>query len=322
VGKFAARQSSYVMDLLRGSDSIWLLILTTITNAGLFSFVLISTLVQCWRSRRFLSLEEVLLLLLIAAFFIVFSLPSQRSGRYLLPVMPAFAALIALFWDKLPLWSFRIALLLQLLVLSLLLWIGINLQFSQSMGDAAAAWTFSYFHWALMGVGVMLALLGLFKPSYSKTIALAACFLIYCALTSSLAPLEGRLGRYSTETIAQLQGKDIWIPCDYRAKDEEYRLLIPGAKLHGYLAKDAAELATLTATYPLVAVHLPLGAKPTLCDSCQIVGQRMEMRARHSNEEIQQMFLGQIGKHLFVTEYLISTPVSQPEIARQKDVCR
>ena len=322
VGKFAARQSSYVMDLLRGSDSIWLLILTTITNAGLFSFVLISTLVQCWRSRRFLSLEEVLLLLLIAAFFIVFSLPSQRSGRYLLPVMPAFAALIALFWDKLPLWSFRIALLLQLLVLSLLLWIGINLQFSQSMGDAAAAWTFSYFHWALMGVGVMLALLGLFKPSYSKTIALAACFLVYCALTSSLAPLEGRLGRYSTETIAQLQGKDIWIPCDYRAKDEEYRLLIPGAKLHGYLAKDAAELATLTATYPLVAVHLPLGAKPTLCDSCQIVGQRMEMRARHSNEEIQQMFLGQIGKHLFVTEYLISTPVSQPEIARQKDVCR
>jgi len=46
------------------------------------------------------------------------------------------------------------------------------------------------------------------------------------------------------------------------------------------------------------------------------------MRARHSNEEIQQMFLGQIGKHLFVTEYLISTPVSQPEISRQKDVCR
>ena len=320
-GKFAARQSSYLMDLLRGGDSIWLLILTTIANAGLFSFVLISSVMQCWRARRFLNLEEVLLLLLIAAFFIVFSLPSQRSGRYLLPVMPAFAALIALYWDKLPLWGFRIALLLQLLVLSLLLWIGINLQFSQFMSDAGA-WTYSYCHWILMAAGILLVLLGLLNRRFTKTISLAACFLVYCGLTSSLAPLEGRLGRYSAETIAQLQGGDVWIPCDYRAKDEEYRLLLPGAKLHGYLAKDASDVATLTSVYPLVAVHTSLGAQPALCDSCQIVGQRMEMRARHSNEEIQEMLMGQIGKHLFVNEYLISTPVANPDLSNLKDVCR
>ena len=320
-GKFAARQSSYLMDLLRGGDSIWLLILTTIANAGLFSFVLISSLMQCWRARRFLNLEEVLLLLLIAAFFIVFSLPSQRSGRYLLPVMPAFAALIALYWDKLPLWGFRIALLLQLLVLSLLLWIGINLEFSQFMGDAGS-WTYSYCHWILMAAGILLVLLGLLNRRFTKTISLAACFLVYCGLTSSLAPLEGHLGRYSAETITQLQGRDVWIPCDYRAKDEEYRLLLPGAKLHGYLAKDASDVVTLTSAYPLVAVHTSLGAQPTLCDSCQIVGQRMEMRARHSNEEIQEMLMGRIGKHLFVNEYLISTPVANPDLSNLKDVCR
>ena len=320
-GKFAARQSSYLMDLVRGGDSIWLLMLTTIANAGLFSFVLISALIQCWRSRRFLNIEEVLLLLLIAAFFIVFSLPSQRSGRYLLPVMPAFAALIALYWDKLPLWGFRIALLLQLLVLSLLLWIGINLQYSQFMGDAGT-WVYSYCHWFLMAAGILIILLGLFKRSLTKTMALTACFLVYCALTSSLAPLEGRLGRYSTETIAQVQEKDVWIPCDYRAKDEEYRLLMPGAKLHGYLAKDAGDIASLTSAYPLVAVHAPLGVSPVICDSCQILGQRMEMRARHSNEEIQEMLMGQIGRHLFVTEYLIATPAPSPDLTSQKDVCR
>ena len=320
-GKFAARQSSYLMDLLRGGDSIWLLFLTTIANAGLFSFVLISSLLQCWRRRRFLNLEEVLLLLLIAAFFVVFSVPSQRSGRYLLPVMPAFAALIALYWDKLPLWGFRIALLLQLLVLSLLLWIGINLQLSPFMGDAGV-WTYTYCHWILMAAGILLVLLGLFRPSVTKTFALAACFLVYCALTSSLAPLEGRLGRYSAETIAQLQGKDVWIPCDYRAKDEEYRLLLPGAKLHGYLAKDASDVAALTASYPLVAVHVPLGIQPALCESCQIVGKRMEMRARHSNEEIQEMLMGQIGRHLFVNEYLVSTPAPNPDLTNLKDVCR
>jgi hypothetical protein len=141
-------------------------------------------------------------------------------------------------------------------------------------------------------------------------------------LTSSLAPLENRLGRYSAQTIAQLQNKDVWIPCDYRAKDEEYRLLMPGAKLHGFLAKDAGDIAGLTTAYPLVAVQVPLGAQPILCESCQIVGQRMEMRARHSNEEIIEMLMGQISKHLFVTEYLISTPAAAPDLSNVKDVCR
>ena len=173
-----------------------------------------------------------------------------------------------------------------------------------------------------MAAGILLVLLGLFRPSVTKTFALAACFLVYCALTSSLAPLEGRLGRYSAETIAQLQGKDVWIPCDYRAKDEEYRLLLPTAKLHGYLAKDASDVAALTASYPLVAVHVPLGIQPALCESCQIVGKRMEMRARHSNEEIQEMLMGQIGRHLFVNEYLVFTPAPNPDLTNLKDVCR
>jgi len=320
-GKFAARNSNYVLDLIRGGDSIWLLLLTTLANAGLFTFVLISTLLQCWRERRFLDIEESLLLLLVVAFFIVFSFPSQRSGRYLLPVMPAFAALIALHWDRLPLWGFRIALLLQLLVLSVLLWIAANLQLSGFMGQVAS-WTYSYCHWIAMAASIAIVLVGLFKRTQTKTLALAACFLTYCALTSSLAPLEGQLGRYSEASIAQLQGKDVWIPCDYRAKDEEYRLLLPGAKLHGYLAKDASDVSGLTSTYPLVAVHTPLGSTPALCDSCQIVGQRIEMRARHSNEEIQEMLRGQIGKQLFVHEYLIATPVTNPVNLNVKDVCR
>ena len=173
-----------------------------------------------------------------------------------------------------------------------------------------------------MSVSMLAVLVGLFRRSQTKVLALTACFLVYCALTSSLAPLEGRLGRYSTETIAHVQGKDVWIPCDYRAKDEEYRLLLPGAKLHGYLAKDAADINGLTAGYPMVAVHSPLGIAPTLCESCQIVGQRMEMRARHSNEEIAEMLAGQIGKHLFVNEYLIATPAAMPDLSNLKDVCR
>jgi 4-amino-4-deoxy-L-arabinose transferase-like glycosyltransferase len=320
-GKFNARNSNYLFDLIRGGDSIWLLLLTTLANAGFFIFVLITTLWQCWRGRRFLDIQEVLLLLLIAAFLFVFSLPSQRSGRYLLPVMPAFAALIALHWDRLPLWGFRIALCLQLIVLALLNWIGLNLQFTNFVGESSA-WSYSVFHWVLMSGSLLVILLGFFKASQTKTNALAACFLVYCALTSSLAPLEGNLGRYSVDTIANLQGKDVWIPCDYRAKDEEYRLLLPGVQLHGYAAKDAGEVNVLTNAYPVVAVQTPMGMAPELCESCQIVGQRMEMRARHSHEEIVAMLQGQIGKYLFVNEYLVLTPASSPDLSTLKDACR
>ena len=320
-GKFEARSSNYLVDLIRGGDSIWMLLLTTLGNAGLLFFVLISALWQCWRNRRFLSLEESLLLLLITAFLLVFSLPSQRSGRYLLPVMPAFAALIALYWDRLPLWGFRVALLLQLIILSALIWVGGNLQASHFLGEAGA-WIYSSWHWTLMAISVIVVLVGLFRKNLTKTIALTGCFLCYCTLTSSLSPLEGALGRFDLDTIKAVQDQEVWIPCDYRAKDEEYRLLLPGAKLHGYLAKDAGNVDALVNAYPLVAVQVPLGLAPQICESCKIVGGRMEMRARHSDEEIKDMLMGHIGEHLFVTEYLISTPVKMTEPQSGKDACR
>ena len=320
-GKFEARSSNYLLDLIRGGDSIWMLLLTTLANAGLFFFVLISALWQCWRNRRFLSLEESLLLLLVAAFLLIFSLPSQRSGRYLLPVMPAFAALIALYWDRLPLWGFRAALLLQFIILSTLIWVGGNLQASHFLGEVGA-WTYSSLHWALMVISLMVILAGLFRKNLGKTIALAGCFLCYCALTSSLSPLEGALGRFNPATMQAVQDQEVWIPCDYRAKDEEYRLLLPGAKLHGYLAKDAGNVDALVNAYPLVAVQAPLGLAPQICETCKIVGGRMEMRARHSDEEIKDMLMGHIGEHLFVMEYLISTPVKITEPQSGKDACR
>ena len=320
-GKFDARSSNYVLDLVIGGDSVWMLAVTTLANAGLFTFVLIAALIQCWRERRFLSLEESLLLLLVLAFFIVFSFPSQRSGRYLLPVMPALAAVIALHWDRLPLWGFRIALLLQLLLLVALAWVGGNLQLSNFLGQPGI-WSYSPWHWVFMGAAIALVLFGLFNRGRSKAIALAACFLCYCALTSGLSPLEGALGRYSQATIQGHAGKDVWVPCDYRAKDEEYRLLLPGAILHGYLAKDASQIDLLTNAYPLVAVQSAIGVEPALCDSCKIVGKRMEMRARHSDVEIQAILMGHIGEHLFVNEYLIATPANIALPLVGKDACR
>lgn len=327
-GKFQARSSNYLFDLFRGGDSIWMLILTTLANAGLFIAVLVNTLWQCWRERRFLSVEENLLLLLIAAFLIVFSLPSQRSGRYLLPVMPAFAALIALHWQRLSFWGFRFALVLQLIILGALTWVGFNLQAENPI------WHYSSGHWVLMAISVTCALLGLIKTQWCKSLTLAVCFLSYCALNSSLAPLEGALGRYDSQAIAAVQEKAVWIPCDYRAKDEEYRLLLPGAQLHGYPSQQANDITGLLGQYPLVAVQAPLNSsieeKLAACPSCNIIGHRMEMRARQTPQEIEAILKGHIGEYLFVNEYLIVGPAIVPSVepgnelssGLPKDACR
>jgi hypothetical protein len=134
--------------------------------------------------------------------------------------------------------------------------------------------------------------------------------------------LEGSLGRYDRDTIQNVVGQDIWVPCDYRAKDEEYRLLLPGTKLHGYPAKDAGDARLLSQTYPLVAVQAAIGAIPEICESCKIVGKRMEMRARHSDEEIKAILMGQIGEYLFVNEYLVLTPAKMEMPIVGKDACR
>jgi hypothetical protein len=48
----------------------------------------------------------------------------------------------------------------------------------------------------------------------------------------------------------------------------------------------------------------------------------MEMRARHSDAEIQAILKGHIGEHLFVNEYLIASPTNITLPSVSKDACR
>ena len=320
-GKFKARTNHYLVDLLWGGDSIWSLAFSTMVNAGFLTFVVMSASYQSWKSRSSSSLEVQLSWLLILCFFIVFCLPSQRSGRYLLPIMPMMAAFVGLYWNQLNLWTFKVALVLQLIVIGTLAWLGWNLQ-GQIQGEELA-WTFSAYHWPLIGISLLTVLVGLFHKNSTKSAALIACFLSYMSLTSSLAPLENPLGRFSPETIAKVQGQTIAVPCDFRAKDEEYRFLLPGASFRGYEVNDAKDINKLSNYFNLFAAQSPLNQTPELCDNCQIIGKRIEMRARHNSDEINAMLKGKIQENLLVNEYLILSPNTDPATASNlKDVCR
>lgn len=309
-------QDTYLYVLLWGQRSIWFFIVTSLTFAGFFFFVLLSTFWSCWHKRKTIQFEEKLLWLSILVFFLIFCLPSHRSGRYMLPIMPALATFIALYWQSLPLWGFRVGLFLQLTVLLVFSWVSWNLQNSIWLTNS---WHYSFWHWLVLLIALTVVVIGLLYKQSTKVMALTGSFLCYCALTSSLMPLDGPLGHYSDETIKQIQNRDIWIPCNFRAKNEEYRLLLPGAHLHGYNTKEAEELYSLSDHYPLYITFLPQGATPTLCNGCKIIGARVHMLTRRASE-LKELLSAKIVSYLFVNEYLISSPAYSVHLVSSNDL--
>jgi hypothetical protein len=117
-----------------------------------------------------------------------------------------------------------------------------------------------------------------------------------------------------------VQDKLVAVPCDFRAKDEEYRLLLPGARLQGYPASEAAKGTELAKRYPYFTAYAALGVPPVFCDDCQVLGKRMEMRARHTQAEIMAIIRGEMGQYLFVNEYLVHSPSAV--VSASPDACR
>ncbi len=98
-GKFTA-QGGYIRNFFWGASSIWRLVVSYPINAGLLMFPIMALFAMSFRRRAQLSDDETLLWMWIVTLFIVFSLPSQRDERYLLPAMPALAVLAALNWER------------------------------------------------------------------------------------------------------------------------------------------------------------------------------------------------------------------------------
>jgi 4-amino-4-deoxy-L-arabinose transferase-like glycosyltransferase len=122
-GKFAARNSNYLKDMLWGGDSIGMLFLSSIANAGFLSLLVLNLFYLAMRQYRQTTVEQKLLWIWIAVFFLIFCLPSQRSGRYLLPIMPAIAILLAIHWHQLNRLLFWVALLIQGILIIALAWL-------------------------------------------------------------------------------------------------------------------------------------------------------------------------------------------------------
>ncbi len=321
-GKFDAHESNYVTKLLWGGSSIWSYTLAFLTNAGLLTFVVIALFVVAYKNRQCLSEDEKLLWLLVAAFFISFALPSQRSGRYLLDIMPAMALLCALNWQRINRKVFISTLLLAGTLLFGLVTLAVRLQSEMNNTDL-----YSISFWLLCLASVILIVLATALPDFTRPATTVVTLLMLLVFAAFLRPFDGFVGKYSAVTQRYVAGKVVWVPCNFRAHDEGHRFLLPGAEVFGYSEDQNLVAADLAGRYDLFAVQesLQSGTKRLRCPDCKIIGQRLDIRGRQSLDELKDMFFhGNFFAHLFVKELLVESTAETKNIPPQTfaQMCR
>ena len=299
-GKFDPHGPSYLAKMFWGDGSIWVLATGYALNAGLLAVVVIATMVLAlWRVFRHndLSDDEKYLWWWVLILFAVFCFPSQRSSRYLLEAMPAFAVLIALVWFRLSRWILFITTLICTVAIAAIGYLGWLLQ--HDVGQPIYSTTLAV---VLVIVLATLALT-LLIPRLLPWLTLPAVFAAYLALTGFLGVFDGPKGRYSIATQKQVVGQTVWVPYNFNAAYEQYQFLLPGANIRGYRDDAGIPLHILRERYPLLIIQQPLD-KPA-CSDCRVLGERLELRGRQSDDEIKAMLHGAVAQHLFLRETLI-----------------
>ncbi|MFA5824579.1 MAG: glycosyl transferase family 39 [Gallionellaceae bacterium] len=305
-GKFDPRSGSYLGNLLWGGSSIWALLVGYPMNAGLLAFPVMAVFWVTYRRRAVLSDAEKMLWIWMVVLFIVFSVPSQRTARYLLEAMPGLAVLCALNWQRISRLAFVVSLLFAGSVLALITFLSWRLQL-----EMPGAELYSPVYWLLLSVTGILTLLAIFWSRRTRMLVNVVALLVLLVLAAFLRPLDGAPGNFSAEAQRYARGKEVWTPCNFRAVDEGYRFLLPGAQVHGYFSAPAQSVAELSAKYALFAVQVPLQEK---CEGCKIIGQRLEIRSRHSPEEIKKILQGQVFQQLFTQELLVESSQTLPAL--------
>lgn len=303
LGKFAL-PGGYIPRLLWGTSSLWSLALGYPLNAGLLGFPVVALFLGAYHRRRELSEAEKLLWIWVLTLFLVFSLPSQRSSRYLLAAMPGLAVLLALAWQRISRGVFALGLLATAAAVGAMALLSVWTQHFVS-GLLFPSW-----YWVLLAGTGGFAVLAALVPSLTRGCVHAPILLCYLSFAAFLRPLDGPRGGYDADVQRYLRGKDVWVPYDFVASYERYRFILPGAHIHGYRESRDLSVADLVERYRLVAVPWPL--QETAPQGGVILGQRLDLRGRQSARELGEILGGKVSPHLLVRELLIEAGEKGP----------
>lgn len=315
-GKLSSGLGYWQVALRGGGVSMWAQLLAYAQNAGLLAFVVLGLM---WaglragvRSEAKLSPPLVIMLAWLAVWLVVFTLPSQRSARYVVPAMPALAMLIALYWHRIARGWFLLSLLLCGIfigVLGRIAWaahdigIGSGIELGATMFAVLA--------------GLLLVIGGFSKSTWTRACTVAACLVVYACFGLATAPLNGTSGHYPGEVIAKLHQARVAVPNNFNGEFERFQFLLPGNQFVPYdsegraaspAAANAAELSRLLASHDAV-VWLqsdPTELRPPCAPACTVLGTRWEVKGRHRSGEIHLANLWYPQGWLFRREWLVT----------------
>jgi len=288
----------YLRNFFWGGSSVWRLVVSYPLNAGLLMFPLVALFIVAFRRRGELNDGEKLLWMWVISLFVVFSLPSQRDERYLLPAMPALAVLCGLNWERLSRHAFTASLIVT--GVGMLVLASLSLRLEEEMPGGPL---YSVGYWALVTATLVAVGVPLLVPRLARPCINVAILLALVSFATFLRPFDGAPGTYSAKTRQFTQGRTVWVPINFAAKEEGHRFLLPGADVRGYPDEPNVTVADLAARYPLFAVRVPMNA--TNVASGTVLDQRLDIATRHTSTQLLDMLRGNVFEHLFVKELLV-----------------
>jgi 4-amino-4-deoxy-L-arabinose transferase-like glycosyltransferase len=305
---------------LFGAYPMWTQLLAYPANAGLLFFAVLGfgwySLKSAWRRETYKQLTPAgwILLAWLAVWLIVFTIPTQRSERYVIPAMPALAIAMALLWEKIPAWGFRITLAIAvpaLVMLARIAWV---------MGDLHIANTGQI---AITLIAVVSGLIGagagLFKTSWCRAATLATVMAVYATFSLMVEPLTPLTAQYRAEVKEMVQGKRVAVPNGFTGQFERFHFVLNGAQITPYDAEGRNTGAYQPELPPNERLRYLLGqfdavvwiqesleqTQPSCLPHCRLLGSRWHIKSRHKDGEVTLANLWQPQEWLFRQEWLL-----------------
>lgn len=212
-------------------------------NTGLMFPWVISLLFFAWhnRKRQFGSKTSVLtkaILVWIFVWWLIFLIPNHRSSRYLLPLMPAIAMLMALHIQTIGRFAHFMTGLLAMVMVSVLVWLGWHAESIGLLPQSLAA--VILFVWIAVGVLVFRIVLAKSNQAYESLVCVVLALL---SLTALLHGMSGDRVAFKGENTSRPHHEKIWIPDGANGEFEPLIFLLPP---NNQLVADQKRIESLT----------------------------------------------------------------------------